>query len=170
VCVCVLFGGTAAYRLPPASGAALVSLGDRTLRRLDELEREANPSLPTLEVEKVIFNATARSHLGDPGSASLLIDGDGRTVGAALHYNHEELPFVQYIAALFLDHRFRGQGLGRSAFDSVVADARARSGRPYVAWIVHPENVAMLKLSRGITTQFGVDEEKGYLQFIDPDS
>jgi hypothetical protein len=52
----------------------------------------------------------------------------------------------------------------------VVADARERSGRPYVGWAVHPENEAMLKLSRGVTIQFGVDEETGYLQFVDPDS
>lgn len=148
----------------------LHKLSNRTLWRLSGLERERDLSPSTLEVERIIFDGAARGYFGDPGSAFLLIDGDGRVVGAALHYNHEQLRFVQYIAALFLDHRFRGEGLGREAFAAVVADARQRSGRPYVAWIVHPENVAMLKLSRGITTQFGVDEDTGYLQFIDPDS
>ncbi len=148
----------------------LQKLSDRTLRQLGELLREQDPSLPTLEVERIIFEGTAQTHLGDPGSAFLLIDGDGRIVGAALHYNHEQLPFVQYIAAFFLDRRFRGEGLGREAFAAVVADARERSGRPYVAWIVHPENVAMLKLSREITTQLGIDEDTGYLQFVYPDS
>ena len=155
----------------------LRKLNNRNLWRLGELQREfspranaeKSPSVAAHEVERIIFEGTARSHLGDPGSVFLLLDANDRVVGAALHYNHEELPYVQYVAALFLDPRFRGQGLGAEALAAVVADARERSGRPYVAWVVHPENSVMLKLSRSLGPEFAVDSETGYLQFVNPD-
>jgi GNAT superfamily N-acetyltransferase len=146
----------------------LRKLTTRTLWRLSALEREAAPSGAALEVERIVFERTARSHLGEYGSAFLLLDSNDRVVGAALHYNHEELPYVQYVAALFVDPRFRGCGLGREAFVAVVEDARQRSGRPYAAWAVHPQNAAMLQLSRELTTEFGVDEQTGYVQFVYP--
>jgi RimJ/RimL family protein N-acetyltransferase len=80
-----------------------------------------------------------------------------RRVGAVLHYDHEELPYVQYIAALYLDPRFRGEGLGAEAFAAVLADASERSGRPYVAWVVHPENSPMLNLSCALGPGFATD-------------
>jgi RimJ/RimL family protein N-acetyltransferase len=148
----------------------LRKLNNRNLWRLGELERETSPSVPAAEVERIIFEGTARSHLRDPGSAFLLVDDKDRVVGAALHYNHEELPFVQYLAALYIDPRFRGEGLGAQVFAAVLADARERSGRPYVAWVVHPENVAMLKLSRALGREFAIDHETGYRQFVNPDA
>jgi GNAT superfamily N-acetyltransferase len=72
-----------------------------------------------------------------------------------------KLPFVQYLAALYIDPRFRGEGLGAELFAAVLADARERTGRPYVAWVVHPENTAMLKLSRAIGPEFATDPETG---------
>jgi ribosomal protein S18 acetylase RimI-like enzyme len=77
---------------------------------------------------------------------------------------------VQYLAALYIDPRFRGEGLGAQVFAAVLADARERSGRPYVAWVVHPENVAMLKLSRALGREFAIDHETGYRQFVNPDA
>ncbi len=148
----------------------LRKLNNRNLWRLGELQRETLPSVPASEVERIIFDGTARSHLGDPGSAFLLIDDRDRVVGAALHYNHEELPYVQYIAALYLDPRFRGEGLGAQAFAAVLADARERSGRPYVAWVVHPQNSPMLNLSRALGPEFATDPETGYLQFVNPNA
>jgi RimJ/RimL family protein N-acetyltransferase len=156
----------------------LRKLNNRNLWRLGELQREfgpgakvgGSPSVASVEVERIIFEGTARSHLGDPGSAFLLLDANDRVVGAALHYNHEELPYVQYVAAFYLDPRFRGQGLGAEALAAVVADARERSGRKYVAWVVHPENSVMLKLSRALGPEFAVDAETGYLQFVNPDT
>ncbi len=146
----------------------LYKLSTRSLWRLGVLQPESAPSPAAPEVEQIIFGGTARSHLGDAGSAFVLIDSNDRVVGAGLHYNHEELPYVQYIAALFIDHRFRGGGLGREAFVALVADARERSGRPYAGWAVHPQNLAMLKLSRELTVAFGVDEETSYVQFVYP--
>jgi RimJ/RimL family protein N-acetyltransferase len=148
----------------------LRKLNNRNLWRLGDLQREISPSIPAFEVERIIFEGTARSHLTDPGSAFLLIDDNDRVVGAALHYNHEELPFVQYLAALYIDPRFRGEGLGAEMFAAVLTDARERSGRPFVAWVVHPENRAMLKLSRAIGPEFATDPETGYRQFVNPDS
>jgi RimJ/RimL family protein N-acetyltransferase len=148
----------------------LRKLNNRNLWRLGELHRETSPSVAAFEVERIIFEGTARSHLSDPGSAFLLLDGSDRVVGAALHYNHEELPFVQYLAALYIDPRFRGEGLGAEVFAEVLADARERSGRPYVAWVVHPENAPMLKLSRALGPEFATDPETGYRQFVNPDA
>lgn len=148
----------------------LRKLNNRTLWRISELQREASPSVAAAEVERMIFEGTARSHLGDRGSAFLLIDQNDRVVGAALHYNHEELPYVQYLAALYLDPRFRGQGLGSEVFAAVLNHANVRSGRPYVAWVVHPDNAAMLKLSRALGPEFAIDRETGYLQFVSPET
>jgi RimJ/RimL family protein N-acetyltransferase len=147
----------------------LRKLNNRNLWRLGELQRETLPSVPASEVERIIFDGTARSHLGDPGSAFLLIDDRDR-VGAALHYNHEELPYVQYIAALYFDPRFRGEGQGAKSFAAVLADASERSGRPYVAWVVHPENSPMLNLSLALGPEFATDPETGYLQFVNPNA
>jgi RimJ/RimL family protein N-acetyltransferase len=148
----------------------LRKLNNRNLWRLGELQRDTSPSVSSSEVERIIFEGTARSHLGDPGSAFLLIDDRDRVVGAALHYHHEELAYVQYIAALYLDPRFRGEGLGAEVFAAVLSDARERSGRPYVAWVVHPDNSAMLKISRNFGPEFGTDPETGYRQFVNPDT
>jgi RimJ/RimL family protein N-acetyltransferase len=146
----------------------LRKINNRNLWRIGELHRESSPSDPALEVERILFEGTARSHLGDPGSAFLFIDDGDRVVGAALHYNHEELPFVQYVAALYLDPRYRSEGLGGEAFAAVLTDARERSGRLYVAWVVHPENDVMLRLSRQLGPEFATDPETGYKQFVSP--
>jgi RimJ/RimL family protein N-acetyltransferase len=146
----------------------LRKLNNRNLWKLGELHREDFPAAPASEVERIIFEGTATSHLRDPGSAFLLIDDRDEIVGAALHYNHEELLYVQYVAALYLDPRFRGRGLGGEAFNAVLTDARERSGRPYVAWVVHPENTAMLKLSRVLGPEFATDPATGYAQFVSP--
>jgi GNAT superfamily N-acetyltransferase len=90
------------------------------------------------------------SHRFDPLSAVLLADDDGRVLGAAVHHPACAFPGTQYISALMIDHRRRGQGLGREFFVAVLADARERSGKRYVIWTAHPQNKSMIARSRSL--------------------
>jgi ribosomal protein S18 acetylase RimI-like enzyme len=150
----------------------LHKLTNRTLWRISQLQRDPflEPQPWADEVEQIVFGGAAATHLGDSGSAFLVADDDGRMVGAALHYEHEQLPYVQYIAAIFVDPRYRQRRLERAMLRLVVVDARQRSGRPYVAWVVHPGNAAMLSISRELVREFGTDTSTGYVQFVHPDS
>jgi GNAT superfamily N-acetyltransferase len=136
--------------------------------RIGAIERDPAATKWATDVERILLGGLAASHLGEPGSALLAADEEGRIVGAALHYAHEELVGVQYIAALLIDHRFRRRGLGRELFALVLDDARTRSQRPYVAWAVHPDNAEMLALSAEVVAPFGTDDETGYVQFVHP--
>lgn len=119
-----------------------------------------------------MLHGGAASHLGEPLSAILLIETpDRQTIGAAVHHPHNAMPGVQYLSAILIDHRWRRQKLGASALATVIADARARSGRPYVAWAVHPLNAVMLKVSRTVVASgqgLAVDPGSGYVLFVDP--
>ena len=144
-------------------------LTNRTLWRIDQLQREPSAAEWEAEVERIVFDGAAASHLRDHGSAFLAAGASGTIVGAGLHYPHETMQVLQYIAAVFVDPRNRGRGLGRSLMRAIVDDALVRSGRPYVAWVVHPLNTAMVAISRELAAEIGVDEPTGYLQFAFPD-
>jgi GNAT superfamily N-acetyltransferase len=80
-------------------------------------------------------------------------------------YTTQHRPFRE------LDHRHRGHGLGREFFAAVLADARERSGKRYLIWTVHPQNVSMTALSKSLVAdkkEFGIEADSGYLIFIDP--
>jgi GNAT superfamily N-acetyltransferase len=147
---------------------SLHKLSSGSLWRIAAIQRDPAATGWAIDVERILLDGLAVSHLGEPGSALLAADDEGRIVGAALHYEHEELVGVQYVAAVLIDHRFRRRGLGRELFDLVLDDARTRSGRPYVAWAVHPGNVAMLALSVEIVATFSTDDETGYVHFVHP--
>ncbi len=144
-------------------------LTNRTLWRISQLQRDPSAESWAAEVERIVFEGAAASHFRDPGSAFLVADASGTIVGAGLHYAHETMQFVQYIAAVFVDPRHRRRGLGGALMQAVIDDALVRSGRPYVAWVVHPLNTAMLMTSRRLATEIGVDQPTGYLQFAFPD-
>jgi GNAT superfamily N-acetyltransferase len=149
----------------------LVRLRATTIRRLREIERTPNAESWVAEVESFILDGGAASHRLEPLSAIVLADDAGRTIGAAVHHPADGLPGAQYLSAVLLDHRFRGQGLGEKLLRAVVDDARQTSGRPYVTWVVHPANAAMIATSRRVVAdgiELGVQPATGYLIFIDP--
>jgi L-amino acid N-acyltransferase YncA len=149
----------------------LIRLRANSIRRLKEIERTPSPQTWVAEVESFILDGGAASHRHEPLSAVLLADDDGRVVGAAVHHPSGAFPGAQYISAVLVDHRTRGRGLGRELMAAVIADARDRSSREYVIWLVHPDNVAMVALSRSIVasgTELGHDRRNGYLIFVDP--
>jgi GNAT superfamily N-acetyltransferase len=149
----------------------LIRLRPNTIRRLQEIERTPNADPWVAEVESFILDGGAASHRFEPLSAILLADDDGRLVGAAVHHPDAAYPGAQYISAVLVDHRMRGQGLGRAVFRAVIDDARSSSGRPYVLWVVHPQNLAMIALSREMVAggvEVGRERNSGYLIFIDP--
>jgi GNAT superfamily N-acetyltransferase len=146
----------------------LRKLTPATLWRLSTIEREPLASPWAVDVERILLDGAGASHLAEPGSALLAADQTGRIIGAALNYNHEQLIGVQYIAAMLVDHRYRGDGLGRQLLAATIADARTLSGRAYVAWAVDPANEAMIALSTKVATRFGQDRATGLVQFVDP--
>jgi ribosomal protein S18 acetylase RimI-like enzyme len=148
----------------------LVRLGPSTIHRLKAIELTLDPAPYVAEIEAFMFGRGAATHLHEPHSALILADDSDNIVGAALHCQDESLPGCQYIAAILVDCRVRGRGFGRLLLDAVIADARQRSGHEYVRWLVHPDNAAMLKVSRSIatTSELGIHEATGHIEFIDP--
>jgi RimJ/RimL family protein N-acetyltransferase len=149
----------------------LVRLRANTIRRLRDIERTPDAPSWIEEVESFILDGGAASHRFEPQSSVLLADDEGRVVGAAVHHPADGYPGAEYISAVLLDHRRRGQGLGGDLIRAVIADARAASGRPYVMWVVHPDNEAMITISRRVVAggvEIGRHGETGYLIFIDP--
>jgi RimJ/RimL family protein N-acetyltransferase len=149
----------------------LIRLRAGTIRRLRELERTPSPDPWVAEVESFILDGGAASHRLEPLSAILLADDAGRAIGAAVHHPAGRLAGAQYISAVLLDHRYRGRGLGDELFRAVIADARSTSGRPYVTWVVHPDNAPMIALSRRVVSEhveIGTQQATGYLIFVDP--
>jgi GNAT superfamily N-acetyltransferase len=149
----------------------LIRLRASSVRRLREIERTPNAEPWVAEVEAYVLDGGAASHRLDPLSAVLLADDDGHVLGAAVHHPASGFAGAQYISALMIDHRRRGQGLGREFFVAVLADARERSGKAYVIWTVHPQNESMIALSKSLVAdkkEFGIEADSGYLIFIDP--
>jgi GNAT superfamily N-acetyltransferase len=149
----------------------LIRLRASSVRRLREIERTPNAEPWVAEVEAYVLDGGAASHRLDPLCAVLLADDDGHVLGAAVHHPASSFAGAQYISALMIDHRRRGQGLGREFFVAVLADARERSGKAYVIWTVHPQNESMMALSKSLVAdkkEFGIETDSGYLIFIDP--
>ncbi len=149
----------------------LVRLRASSIRRLREIERTPNAEPWVAEVETFILDGGAAAHRLEPRSSILLADDAGQVIGAAVHHPAAGLVGAQYLSAVLLDHRFRGQGLGKRLLRSVVDDARSSSGRPYVTWVVHPSNTAMIAVSRRLVhdhMELGVERNSGYLIFADP--
>jgi GNAT superfamily N-acetyltransferase len=147
----------------------LRKLSRGAIRQLVEaIERNPEAKPWEVEVENILLDGIGASHLYETGSALLLADDQGQIVGAALHYTDDRLPGAQYIATVLVDHRYRRLGYGRALLQAVVSDAIDRSGRTYAVWIVHPENAVMLRLSRDLGEELGVDSVTGYVQFVYP--
>ena len=148
----------------------LVRLGASEGALLASLERSAGAPHWVSEVEDFILLGGAASHLLDPTSTVLIAHDDEGFVGVAIHFPYPERPGAQYVCAAAISANRRGAGLGRAFVDLVVADER-RSGRPYVAWVVHPENTVMMRLSSSIVASgaaVGADASTGYVLFVDP--
>lgn len=148
----------------------LVRLRANTVGRLQELARTPNADPWVSEVESFILDGGAASHRFEPRSAILLATENEVLIGAAVHHPATSYPGAQYISVILVDHRMRGRGFGRKLIRAVIEDARS-SGRPYVHWVVHPENESMISLSREVVAggvEIGTERESGYLIFIDP--
>lgn len=136
--------------------------------RLAYLERNPDPATPLWEreVEDALLGPVGLSHYDDPVSAVLVADEAGSVIGAALHYPHEALVGAQYVAAVMIDHRHRGRGLGAELLTAVVADALAHDpDRAHAAWVVHPDNAAMLHVSNAVGDRVGTTPA-GYVMFV----
>ncbi len=149
----------------------LIRLRASNIYRLKELERTPGANFWTPEVESFILDGGAASHRFEPSSSILLAEVEGQTVGAAVHHPSDTFHGAQYVSAVLVDHRRRGSGFGRQLLQAVIDDARGSSGRPYVLWVVHPDNTAMMTLSRSIVStgsEIASDHSTGYLTFVDP--
>jgi len=146
----------------------LVELGPATLHRLHELERTPGEPDPWVsEVEDFILGPAVGTHIDEPASHILLaVDGD-QAVGALVHHPDENYPGAEYISAIVVDHRKRGQGYGEQLLAAAIEHAIAASKRPHALWAVHPNNAPMIKLSESVGELVGV-HSSGYRVFVHP--
>jgi L-amino acid N-acyltransferase YncA len=149
----------------------LTRLRANSVHHLTELERTPKANSWTAEVESFILDGRAASHRFEPSSSILLADVDDRIIGAAVHHPSDTFHGAQYVSAVLVDHRQRGNGYGGELLQTVITDARESSRRPYVLWVVHPDNTAMITLSRSLVaigSEITRDPSTGYLTFVDP--
>ena len=118
------------------------------------------------EVADFILGPGAGSHFDEPASHILLaVDGD-QVVGAVVHHP-DDLPGAEYISAVLVDHRKRGQGYGKQLLDAAIEHATAASNRPHALWVVHADNAPMIKLSEAAGALVGA-HSSGYRVFVHP--
>jgi GNAT superfamily N-acetyltransferase len=147
----------------------LIELGPTNFDLLDAIERTPEPTEKWVrEVEDFIFGPAVRTHLDDPASSIVAVKIDGEVRGAVVHHPLVGYPGTEYISAVLLDHRIRGQGHGRPLIEAVLQHAIDASGRSYAVWAVHPGNLVMLELSAAVGEEFAVDEQSGYRFFVAP--
>ena len=149
----------------------VVKLGPTTLKRRNEIERTPMPEAYVDEVEEFLLGRGAATHLHEPGSAILLLDDNDVAFASAIHCQDQRHRGAQYICGIVIDHRLRARGLGRQVLAVVIDDARRRSGHEFVRWLVHPDNSAMLAISRATVAsghELGIDVGTGYIEFVDP--
>lgn len=146
----------------------LIRVAGASTARLAYIERNPDPATPEWEreVEDALLGPVGVSHYTDQVSVVLVADEAGSVIGGALHYPHEALIGAQYIAAVLVDHRYRGRGLGAELLKAVVADALAHDPeRAHAAWVVHPDNAAMLHVS-GAVGERAMTTPTGYVLFV----
>lgn len=147
----------------------LVELGPTNFDLLDAIERTPEPTDEWVrEVEDFILGPAVRTHLDEPASFIVAVKIDGDVRGAVVHHPLVGYPGSEYISAVLLDHRSRGQGHGRPLVEAVVQHATGASGRSYAVWAVHPDNAVMLELSAAVGEEFAVDGQTGYRFFVAP--
>lgn len=144
----------------------LAALSADTAPRLEEIER--TPSAPSwlTKVEDAALGELAAGALLRSGDAVLLACDDAAAlVGIVVHGPDRRWLGASYIKAIVVDHRYRGNGYGTELLDEIVSRVR-NGGSPHAVWMVHSENIAMLKVSRSRN----VDEYAtgDYAVFVEP--
>jgi GNAT superfamily N-acetyltransferase len=132
--------------------------------RLQQIERTVEPSTWVGEAEEFLFDGRAMRLLRNEGTIMLAVD-DGLFVGAGIAYPDPSFQTTSRLGAMSVDHRHRRAGVGRQLFEALLTEALR--AEPYVIWLVHQENVAMLALARGhalvVAEALTAD---GYVQFF----
>ena len=109
----------------------LVELGPTNFDLLDAIERTPEPTDEWVrEVEDFILGPAVHTHLDEPASFIVAVKIDGDVRGAIVHHPLVEYPGSEYISAVLLDHRSRGQGRGRSLVEASCSMQPARAGVP----------------------------------------
>lgn len=145
----------------------LVQLGPATFHRLRELDRTpGQPDRWVAEVEDFILGPGVGSHFDEPASHILLAVHGEQVIGAVIHHP-DDLPGAEYISAVLVDHRKRGQGYGKQLLAAAIEHAITASNRQHALWVVHPDNAPMIKLSEAAGELVGA-HSSGYLVFVHP--
>ena len=142
----------------------IVRVTAQNLWRIDQLERTPQAAPWVAEAEDFLLGGRAVGHLRRPGTTVLAAD-HAAFVGLAISYPDPNYQQTIRLGSLCVDHRVRRRGVGRVLFDALVVDA-VRS-EPYAIWLVHPDNTAMVGLSR--SHRLVADEAvaaDGYVQFF----
>jgi GNAT superfamily N-acetyltransferase len=141
----------------------IVRVGGRNVWRLAHIERTPNASIWVAEAEEVLLDGRAAFHLRRPGTAMLAVM-DETFIGVAILYADPVFQDCNRLGSLAVDHRQRGRGVGSLLFAAILTEAFLSAS--HAVWLVHPENTAMLGISRHDqrVSHESVDES-GYVVF-----
>lgn len=138
------------------------------LHRLGGIERTINPNEWTSEVEEFVFGKqltdAARSY-----KAALritAIESEGVIIAAAVSFPDPLFEATTRIAALVVDPRHRGRGVGQTLLQAAVSEIVEEAAT--ACWLVHPNNVGMLRCSRRIEPRPEEATVLDYNMFVSP--
>jgi GNAT superfamily N-acetyltransferase len=142
----------------------IVRVGGRNVWRLAHLERTPQASLWAAEAEAFLLDGRAAFHLRRAGTTMLAVM-DETFIAVAILYRDPVYQECIRLGSLAVDHRHRGGGVGRLLFAAMLTEALLSAS--YAIWLVHPENDAMLHISRRDprVSDESVDES-GYVVFL----
>jgi GNAT superfamily N-acetyltransferase len=123
----------------------IVRVGGRNVWRLAHIERTPQASPWVAEAEGFLLDGRAAFHLRRPGTTMLAVM-DETFIAVAILYLDPIFQDCNRLGSLAVDHRRRGRGVGRLLFAAMLTEALLSASD--AIWLVHPENSAMLHISR----------------------
>jgi GNAT superfamily N-acetyltransferase len=142
----------------------VVRVGGRNVWRLAHIERTPDASIWVAEAEEFLLDGRAAFHLRRPGTIMLAVM-DETFIAAAILYPDPVFQDCNRLGSLAVDHRQRGRGVGRLLFAALLTEAFLSAS--YAVWLVHPENAAMLHISRhDLRVSDESVDESGYTVFL----
>lgn len=137
------------------------------LTAIAAIEPSPNAEDFTREVETYLLGPVVRDLVTGRIRHAWGIESDGRTIGLVAHRPHPDWN-AELLQALMIDHRFRGRGLSRIVVAELVSAILSEPDCGHVMWLVHPENAAMIHVSRSYTGEVGLQQADGYVMFVYP--
>ena len=142
----------------------IVRVGGRNVWRLAHIERTPDASIWAAEAEEFLLDGRAAFHVRRTGTTMLAVM-DETFIAVAILYPDPIFQNCNRLGSLAVDHRKRGRGVGRLLFAAMLTEACLSAS--YAVWLVHPDNAAMLHISRhDPRVRHEAVDESGYVVFF----